>query len=160
MKKIRVFIGSTTLTLVLFANLTTITYANPGHTFYQRTLKSNHEKQAILNALKNQDYKTWKQAISESKLEEYVNKEKFLKLSDAYKQENQNYRFSQKNLNNVKIALEKNDYEMWKKAMTGNTRMLMKIDTSEKFQIFVQAFNETQKGNFEEAKKLRETINS
>lgn len=137
---------------------------------------------AIQEALENEDYNAWKEAVNEKCPANQIDESEFEKLTEAHrlaqegkyeearqikeelglkghemkKGHGKGFGMSDEEHEAIWQALENNDYNAWKEAM-GDRKMAGEIDESE-FAKLVEAHNLRKEGQFTEASEIMEEL--
>lgn len=114
----------------------------------------SENREAIMNAIENGDYESWKTAITETLTEENFNR-----IREMHQNREAEMTAMQENRDAINQALEDSDYEAWKAAIeeSGRTEILEFIN-EENFEKLVQIHEAEMNGDFETARELSQEL--
>jgi major membrane immunogen (membrane-anchored lipoprotein) len=130
MKKRSMAIGFTIAVLTLAAGLSSVYAYN-----------NFDDRKKIEEAVKNNDYNAWKEAMSVG-----INEDNFTKIKARYD-----------NKEKIKKAIEDGDYDTWKQAISERPKIEDKI-TEENFSRFSEMYKLIEEGKIDEANKIKEEL--
>jgi len=136
MKKVTASISALIIGLVVVSG-TVFAFGFPGFGL------NSESREAIMNAIKANDYNAWKEAMTSTLTDEQFNK--IVEMNQKREAVNK--------------ALEEGNYTAWKDAVENLERpKITDIITEENFNIFVQLYKAKIAGDYETVKKLSEEL--
>jgi hypothetical protein len=116
---------------------------------------------SVRNAIENNDYDAYMAAIEAEfdEFKEQMTKDKFEEIVNFQKNMTLNKESMQKSMENIKDAIESDDYEAWAAAVNNTPeRRLLDVITKDNFSTYLDMHKALESGNFSQAKELSDSL--